>query len=123
MGPFYPHGFGYNWSGILAEVVAGLFFILIAVIVIGVLVLLVRFLIVGARAAELYIREHEPKVDAAPVATTAAAPAPAAPAPAAAAAVPAATTTSTAATTPIATKPIATKAPTKPRTPKAPPTV
>ncbi len=63
MGPFNPHGIGQGglgWGGrILSEMIAGLFFIVIAVIVIGVLFFLVRFLIVSTRAAELYIREHE----------------------------------------------------------------
>jgi fatty acid desaturase len=100
IGPFNPHGIGIAWTHIAAEVIAGLFFIVVAVVVIGVLFFLVRFLIVSTRAAEIYIREHEPKQDAA--------------------AAPPATTTTSEPVVPPLVKPV-TKAPPRLRTPKTPP--
>ncbi|MCU1470252.1 MAG: hypothetical protein JWQ39_1401 [Glaciihabitans sp.] len=131
---FIPGGFGFAGQ-IFGAIAAGLFFIVVVIVVLGVLFVLVRFLMAATRAADTYVRVHEvPKDDTAvtapdaptatspaakiPVAKTPVAPAPDAKASATTPPVPAATSTS-AATTPL---PTVTKPVTRtPRTPKTPP--
>jgi predicted lipid-binding transport protein (Tim44 family) len=124
---FIPGGFGFAGQ-FFGAIAAGLFFIVVVVVVLGVLFVLVRFLMAATRAAETYVRVHElPKDETvvtapdAPTAKSADAKTPDAPtakAPATTPPVPAASSTS-AATTPL---PTVTKPVTKtPRTPKAPP--
>lgn len=135
--PDFGWGFGHGLIAIFANIVAGLAWILCLSVTIAVLFLLVRFLLVGTRAAQLYIAQHEPKRPVATGAASAAAPTaaaapPAATAPAASAA-PAAVSKPTAAGTSAsgakgapkksaarpATKPAATKPASKPKTPPA----
>jgi predicted lipid-binding transport protein (Tim44 family) len=134
-GPFIPGG--HQIAGFFGLVVGGIFSLLALAVAIGLIFLLVRFLLIGTRAAQLYIAKNEPirtipptqvasatTHPASTVPTRPTAPAPSAAATPAAASAPASTTplpttkpATTKATTPIAT----TKPPTKPRTPKIPP--
>ncbi|HEY9499362.1 MAG TPA: hypothetical protein VIQ78_10095, partial [Terrimesophilobacter sp.] len=77
--PDFGWGFGHGLIGIFANIVAGLAWILCLTVTIAVLFLLVRFLLVGTRAAQLYIARHEPQHPVAP-ATPASPVTPAAPA-------------------------------------------
>jgi hypothetical protein len=134
-------GFG-NWGGgpgplgHLGQFVWAGLSALLALVLIGVavalVVLLVRFLLVGTRAAQLYVANHTPAKDAgaspATTATPTAGPTPATAGPAPAAAPPAepatpgtAGTSAAARTRPAAAKPPAAKPAPRPRTPKAPP--
>ena len=130
---FTPWG-GFGPLGhILTTVIAGFWFIAVFVVTVGLLFLLVRFLLVGTRAAQIYVARNAPVVPPASASTTPAtspATSPAAPAEAATSSVVPPTTTSTSTVTkPISTKPTsapgatpgtksATRGPAKPRTPK-----
>ena len=59
--PGFGWGFGHGLFSVFANVVAGLAFMLCVTITLAVLFLLVRFLLVGTRAAQLYVARHEPE--------------------------------------------------------------
>ena len=103
-------GMGFHGAfGFLAGLISVLFFLLCLAVVIGLIFLLVRFLLVGTRAAQLYVAQHEPAKPAATETIVTARPA----------AAPATTTApATAAKPATTTKPATTS---RPRTPKAPP--
>lgn len=102
----FPHGPGYGaFGGIIESVIAGLFFLVCAVIVIGLLIVLVRFLLVATRAAEIYVARNSTVETSAPAATTPTTPTPVA--------------TDTVTTTPVATT-AATKPAPRTRSPKPP---
>lgn len=117
-------GFGFFWP--LGVIVWGFVSLLAFAVIVGLIFLFVRFLLIGTRAAQLYIATNEPVRPAPPTSSTTAAPVPAA-APAQSAPAPAATLT--APTTPLAapgdvaadTTPAATKPVAKPRVRKTPP--
>jgi len=56
----FPHGPGGIglFGTIFTDILAGLVFIILFVVVVGILVLLVRFLLVATKAAELYISKN-----------------------------------------------------------------
>ena len=72
-------GFG-GFQSVIADVAAGLVFIIAFVVVVGLLVLIVRFLLAMTRAAEVYVRVNahpvEPAATIVTPATGATAPAP-----------------------------------------------
>lgn len=137
-----PFGGGYAWfSHMLSSVAYGFFVILCLLVIIGLIFLLVRFLLVGTKAAQLYVAKNSPPapVDGgrdvsggSPATSTASTTAPAN-----AGSTTQASATQTASTAPTTrrtkpatepttavTKPTTTRATTKPattRTPKAPP--
>jgi predicted lipid-binding transport protein (Tim44 family) len=126
-------GFGHGLMGVFVNIVGAFLWIICASVLIGVLFLLVRFLLVGTRAAQLYVAKHEPPrpvAPAAPPAAPAAASGPdAVPTTAASAAAPTARSAPAAkpasAAKPVtrstpAVKPPTRPAPNVPRTPKKP---
>jgi hypothetical protein len=71
--PFPPNvqDFGFGFAGLFGAIVWGFFTLLSLAVAIGLIFLLVRFLLVGTRAAQLYVAQHEPPRAAQPVAPTA----------------------------------------------------
>jgi hypothetical protein len=57
--PYVPGGFGLLGS-VFTDILAGLVFIILFVVVVGVLFVLVRFLLVATKAAEVYIAKNSP---------------------------------------------------------------
>lgn len=122
--------FGWGMGGGFLSVIGGMFVLLLwfvcFAVAVALIFLLVRFLLVGTRAAQLYVARHEPAKPAASAMGSAPAPAASAPAAPAPIVTPAAATPAKAPTKPTATKPAAAKsAPVKPatsvpRTPKSP---
>lgn len=96
-------GFGFFWP--LGVIAWGFLSLIAFAVIVGLIFLLVRFLLIGTRAAQLYIATNEPVRPAPPTSTTTAAPVPAAP-PAQSATVPAPAATPTQAAAP--TRPAAT---------------
>ncbi|MDQ1577948.1 MAG: hypothetical protein QOE21_635, partial [Microbacteriaceae bacterium] len=61
---------GFGWGGGFASIVSliasGLFAALLFVVGVGLVFLLVRFLLIGTRAAQLYVAQNEPPRPVAP---------------------------------------------------------
>jgi hypothetical protein len=114
---------GFGWGGGFAQFIplifSGIFAVFLFLVAAGLLFLLVRFLLVGTRAAQLYVARHEPPRPVEPQPGPGAGPSPEA---APSSPVPTATApTAPAATTLAATKPAVAKPATTPRTRKIPP--
>jgi cytoskeletal protein RodZ len=125
-----PHDMGFGVFGLLGLIVWGFFALLSLAVVVGLIFLLVRFLLIGTRAAQLYLYTNSPlrhtppgesptRATAAPTATAPAATAPDSDAPATATAPTVAMPRAAAAAE---TKPAATKPAAKPRVRRIPPT-
>ena len=57
---FFPHpGFGIAGT-IFSDIIAGLVFIIVFIVIVGLLFVLVRFLLTATKAAELYIANNTP---------------------------------------------------------------
>jgi hypothetical protein len=110
-----PIGFDHGFLGVFGAIVGFLGSLILFAIIVAVLFFLIRFLIVGTKAAQLYLDTHRVVARAAPVVepvTPVVGPVATSPA--------AAPTPTTPAATPTPTTPT-TAAPRKPRTPKTPP--
>ena len=116
----------FGFVHVVGLIAYGIFALLALAVVTGLVILLVRFLLVGTKAAQIYVGKNTPTKTAAPVTD----PATTGPTEPASHPTPATTTPTGTTTTPlspvdaaIAPKTAAPKKPTTPRTPKAPPTV
>ena len=69
----YGWGFGHGFISIMGGMFFAMIWMLCFIVVVGVLFLLVRFLLVGTRAAQLYVAKNEPPRPAAAKAAPAAA--------------------------------------------------
>jgi cell division septation protein DedD len=106
-------GFGHGFYAVVSAIIGFLGSLILFAIIAGVLFFLIRFLIVGTKAAQLYIDKNRPVAPVVePVETTPTITTPTAP--------PATTPPASTSSTSVAPKAAARPAP-KPRTPKTPP--